>query len=271
MAGVGASASTSIVVSVRDQKLALVCDGEKVAEYKISTSKFGVGDKMHSFSTPLGKLEVAERIGGGLPAGAVLKGRQATGEVLKVNAEGRDPIVTRILHLRGLETGNENAFQRGIYIHGTPVERLIGKRESWGCIRMRSKDVMALFDAVPVGTAVEIMDEPIRKLLPGMLLATRPPSQPVIAEQPRGKISDRVVAQVTLRNAPAHGKEQATGRPISSTGKKALASISTQSRPSDHGTPVSDLPSLGGIGNLHASHPREGDERRSGLRLSLSF
>ncbi len=266
-----ASASTSIVVSVADQKLALVRDGEKISEYKISTSKFGVGDRMGSYSTPLGKLEVADRIGAGLSVGAVLKGRHATGEVLPVNAQGRDPIVTRILHLRGLEPCNENAFQRGIYIHGTPVERLIGKPESWGCIRMRSKDVIALFDAVPVGTPVEIMDEPIRRLLPGMLLATRLPASPVIAEAPIGKLSKHQIEtlapqlvagthptkQVTTATAPVH--------------LKAVASITSAPAPHHTSTAVSDLPSLGGIGNLHASQPHETGEHHSGMGLSLSL
>ncbi|MES2571867.1 MAG: L,D-transpeptidase, partial [Verrucomicrobiota bacterium] len=169
-------ASTAIVVSVPDQKLVLVRDGEKLAQYKISTSRFGLGDKPSSYATPLGKLEVAQRIGKGLPMGAVLKGRHPTGEVLPVNAAGRDPIVTRILYLRGLEACNQNAHNRAIYIHGTPVERTIGKPDSWGCIRMRSEDVVALFDAVAVGASVEIVNEPMRRMLPSRLAATR--SQP---------------------------------------------------------------------------------------------
>src|SRR5688500_13029722 len=168
-----AVAATSILVSVPDQKLALVRDGERVAEYRISTSRFGIGDKPRSYATPLGKLEVADRIGEGLPEGAVLKGRSATGEVLPANARGRDPIVTRILHLRGLESRNENAFNRGIYIHGTPAEKTLGKPDSWGCIRMRSQDIVALFDAVPVGTTVEIVEDKMRQALPPVLAATK--------------------------------------------------------------------------------------------------
>ena len=265
------SASTSIVVSVADQKLALVRDGEKVAEYKISTSKFGVGDKMRSFSTPLGKLEVADRIGAGLPTGAVLKGRHATGEVLAVNAQGRDPIVTHILHLRGLEPSNENAYARGIYIHGTPVERLIGRRESWGCIRMRSKDVIALFDAVPVGTPVEIMDMPIRRLLPGMLLATRPPTAPAIAEAPVGKLSKQQVESLSSQASPVRRPASQVAAAAPPSHSKTIASVPTTLTSHANSTSVADLPSLGGIGNLHASHPRETGERRGGIGLSLSL
>jgi Uncharacterized protein conserved in bacteria len=149
-------AEPSIVVSVPEQTLALV-DGDVVRErFSISTSKFGLGDNPNSYATPLGSLEIASKVGGNAPSGAVFKSRRMTGEILAPNAAGRDPIVTRILWLRGLEQANARAYSRGIYIHGTPVEKLIGRPVSYGCIRMRSADVMRLFAAVRVGTKIEI-------------------------------------------------------------------------------------------------------------------
>src|SRR5438094_3536199 len=103
-------------------------------------------------------LEIAQKIGANAPIGAVFKGRHFTGEVLSPNARGRDPIVTRILWLRGLEGQNSHAYQRGIYIHGTPVERAIGRPASYGCIRMRSRDVVKLFDLVGVGTRIQVLN-----------------------------------------------------------------------------------------------------------------
>ncbi len=157
-----ASADTLIVVSVPDQTLALVEDGETVVRFRVSTSKFGIGDRSGSYATPLGTMEVASKIGAHAPLGAVFKSRVRTGEILRTNAPGRDPIVTRILWLRGLESGNARAYGRGIYIHGTPVERLIGRPASYGCIRMRSRDVVRLFDAVQVGTKIDVVNAPIR-------------------------------------------------------------------------------------------------------------
>lgn len=153
---------TSLVVSVRDQEMLLVEAGKVVRRYPVSTSKFGLGDRQGSYRTPLGVLEVAAKIGRNAPAGAVFKGRQFTGEIIRANASGRDPIVTRILWLRGLQDRNRNAYQRGIYIHGTPVERLIGRPASYGCVRMRSHDVVDLFDRVPVGTRIFITPESTR-------------------------------------------------------------------------------------------------------------
>lgn len=151
-------AEHSIIVSVPEQKMIVLEDGVRVAEFAVSTSRFGLGDRTGSYRTPLGAFEVAEKIGEGAPAGAVFKSRRRTGEVLRPNSQGRDPIVTRILWLRGLESRNRNAESRGIYIHGTPVERLIGRPASFGCVRMRSKDVIALYRIVGVGTKVAILN-----------------------------------------------------------------------------------------------------------------
>jgi lipoprotein-anchoring transpeptidase ErfK/SrfK len=151
-----AMATPSVVVSVPDQTLALINDGVVVARFPVSTSKFGLGDGSGTYATPLGTMAVASKIGANAPLGAVFKSRSMTGEILAPNAPGRDPIVTRILWLRGLEKGNARAYARSIYIHGTPEERLIGRPASYGCIRMRSRDVAQLFSAVNVGTKIEV-------------------------------------------------------------------------------------------------------------------
>jgi lipoprotein-anchoring transpeptidase ErfK/SrfK len=153
-----ATAAPSIVVSVPDQTLALVDKGVVTARFPVSTSKFGLGDSPNSYATPLGSMEIASKIGGNARMGAVFKSRKLTGEILSPNAHGRDPIVTRILWLRGLEKGNARAFSRNIYIHGTPVEKLIGRPVSYGCIRMRSRDVASLFGAVSVRTKVAVLN-----------------------------------------------------------------------------------------------------------------
>lgn len=165
MLSVLSTVASEIIVSVPDQKLVLLQGGIRVAQFPVSTSKFGLGDQPRSFATPLGTLQIASKVGDRAPAGAVFKSRRQTGEILKPNAPGRDPIVTRILQLRGLEPRNSRALDRGIYIHGTPQERRIGYPVSYGCIRMRSRDVIKLFEAVPVGARVEIINAPISRAL----------------------------------------------------------------------------------------------------------
>ena len=160
------SSASEIIVSVPDQELALVARGKVVARYAISTSKFGIGDQPGSYRTPLGAMYVSGKVGDGLPPGAVIKSRIATGEVLAPNAPGRDPIVSRVLWLRGKESQNANARERCIYIHGTAEESRIGKRASFGCVRMRSRDVIALYSRVHIGTPVNISDKRLATLLP---------------------------------------------------------------------------------------------------------
>lgn len=155
-----------VIVSVASQELAVVENGDVLAKYRISTSKYGLGDEHGSYKTPLGTLWVCNKIGDSLPVGTVIKNRNATREIVAANAPGRDPIVTRVIWLRGLEDRNKNAYDRCIYIHGTPEEHLLGKRASYGCIRMRSKDVIALYNMVRIGTHVLIADRPIASLLP---------------------------------------------------------------------------------------------------------
>ena len=148
--------SADMIVSVPDQVLALVDRGKLIAKYSISTSKFGTGDSVASYRTPLGTLFVSAKIGDKLPPGAVIKNRIPTGEIVAVNAPERDPIVSRVIWLRGMEAQNQKARNRCIYIHGTPEERRIGMPASFGCIRMRSRDVIELYNRVHIGTHVLI-------------------------------------------------------------------------------------------------------------------
>jgi lipoprotein-anchoring transpeptidase ErfK/SrfK len=98
----------------------------------------------------------------------VFKSRRFTGEVLPPDSSGRDPIVTRILWLDGVEVGNRSSRSRHIYIHGTPEEGKIGMPASYGCVRMRSEDVVELFDTVGVGAMVEIFQSPLLSRFPSL-------------------------------------------------------------------------------------------------------
>jgi hypothetical protein len=198
--------SNQVIISVRDQKLVLLRNGEKVATYSVSTSMFGVGDAWGRMTTPLGYLAVEKKIGDNVPVGAVFHNRRLTGEVLQPNAPGRDPITTRIIWLRGLEAQNAHAFKRCIYIHGTPEEKKIGRPASYGCIRMKSKDVAELYNQVPLGAVVQIIPDclpktekakPRQETGGGVVAANvtpRPAPQPQVsatspATQPSGSLS----------------------------------------------------------------------------------
>jgi hypothetical protein len=149
--------ASKMVVSVADQRLVVFDqDGTPKKSYPVSTSKFGLGDKPGSKKTPIGKMIVRQKVGGGARAGTVFKGRKPTGEVIRPNSPGRDPIVSRILWLDGASKSTKNAYRRYIYIHGTAEEWRVGQPASYGCIRMRSKDVIDLYDSIGVGSAVYV-------------------------------------------------------------------------------------------------------------------
>ncbi len=152
-----------IVISVADQKLALLDNGQTLGIWPISTSKYGIGDRFGSYATPIGNLRVAQKIGAGAPLGTVFKSRKPTGEILAPNTPGRDPIITRILWLQGTEIQNRHAWDRGIYIHGTAEEYNIGRPASYGCIRMRSRDVIRLFNFISLGTPVLITSTKLQR------------------------------------------------------------------------------------------------------------
>ena len=159
-----------ILVLISEQKLYLMKGKESVKEYPVSTGKNGAGFVDGSFQTPLGIHRICEKIGDGLPIGAVLKGRKFTGEIAEIEkrpvATGKDLITTRILWLEGLEEGKNKGYdekgrlvdtkKRYIYIHGTNEEGLIGTPVSHGCIRMQNKDVIELFNVIENGVVVLI-------------------------------------------------------------------------------------------------------------------
>ena len=143
-----------------------VCRGGAVArEYPVSTSRHGGGEKNGSYRTPRGRHIIRAKIGADAPLHAVFRGRRLTGEIYRpqmaAESPGRDWILTRILWLSGTEIGKNrlgdvDTMRRYIYIHGAPDEAEMGTPGSVGCIRMRGRDIVELFEMAPAGAAVEI-------------------------------------------------------------------------------------------------------------------
>ena len=155
-----------IVVDISTQQLFFLKKGQIEEIYSVSTSVYGTGSKVNSFKTPLGRHKISEKIGEGLPEGAILKGRRWTGAIANIIKEPIDTdfdvVTSRILWLTGLEEGKNlgsgvDSKSRYIYIHGTAEEGLIGKPASDGCVRMYNSDVISLFNSVNIDTEVWII------------------------------------------------------------------------------------------------------------------
>ena len=150
---------SKVIISILNQRMYVFMGDNRFREFPVSTSKYGLGDEPGSYKTPLGRFRVRCKFGTGLKSGVVLKSREPTSEIVSPNAKGRDPIVTRIIWLQGLEKSNQHAFERCIYIHGTPQENDLGRPASFGCIRMASKDVIKIYDMLPENSNVSILDK----------------------------------------------------------------------------------------------------------------
>jgi lipoprotein-anchoring transpeptidase ErfK/SrfK len=146
-----------IIVRVATQQLCLRrADGVVLRTYNISTSQFGEGSSPGSRKTPLGHFIIKDKIGDSAALGEIFHSRVATGRFGK-DGDPSDFVETRIMWLSGLDRVNANTHDRYIYIHGTNSESKLGKRASFGCVRMSNKDVVDLFNRVPVGTLVDIL------------------------------------------------------------------------------------------------------------------
>ena len=158
----------SLRVSIPEQTLALLDDaGRTVRRYAVSTATNGPGERRGSHCTPRGRHVVRAKIGAGAAPNAVFVGRRPTGEVwspeLAVQHPGRDWILTRILWLSGCEPGfnrlgEVDTMRRYIYIHGSPDSVPMGTPGSIGCVRMRNAEIIELFDLVPAGTPVKLVE-----------------------------------------------------------------------------------------------------------------
>jgi L,D-transpeptidase YbiS len=154
-------------IELSHQRLICLEDGRTLALYPVSTSRAGPGEKRDSGCTPRGRHRIRLKIGEGAPENTVFVARRPTGELysdsLGESEPERDWILSRILWLTGMEPGfnrggEVDTLRRFIYIHGTPEEALIGMPVSHGCIRMRNRDLIKLFDWTVNGMPVEIVE-----------------------------------------------------------------------------------------------------------------
>lgn len=154
--------NVKLIVYAQKQTAELFVDGQLLKKYLVSTSKNGLGCENDSYKTPTGLFRVSEKIGANAVPGTVFESRLPTGEVWSSDKSNplhdtKDDLkLTRILWLDGCESQNANTKKRYIYIHGTNREDLLGTPASQGCIRMSNKDIIELFDLMPVGASVEV-------------------------------------------------------------------------------------------------------------------
>ena len=130
-----------------------------IKTYRISTSRFGIGQLSGSNKTPLGLHRIRKKVGAGYPIGTVFSSRKEAG--LTWQGVPNAGIAHRIMWLEGLESGFNrgglvDSYSRYIYIHGVGDETTLGRPASRGCIHMAADDLMPLFQKILTGTLVWI-------------------------------------------------------------------------------------------------------------------
>ena len=124
-----------------------------------------MGQQNGSECTPSGWHTIRAKIGLDAEVNTVFVGRRNSGEIfsdeLRASNPERDWILTRIMWLSGLESGKNrggevDTMRRYIYIHGCPDSDSFSKPSSHGCVKMRNKDIIELFDNIEAGTRVLI-------------------------------------------------------------------------------------------------------------------
>jgi L,D-transpeptidase ErfK/SrfK len=119
---------------------------------------------VHTYPIGIGK------VGWATPAGAtkIVSKRKdpywtPPASVRKEHAAEGDPLPARVPPGPDNPLGNRamNLGWTSYLIHGTNKPAGVGLRASHGCIRMYPEDVLVLFDMVPVGTKVTVVNQPI--------------------------------------------------------------------------------------------------------------
>ncbi|MEY8203728.1 MAG: L,D-transpeptidase [Bermanella sp.] len=156
----------AVHINIDEQTLSMLDADRVIKRFSISSALRGVGQRQGSAQTPLGSHYVRAKIGEGMALNTVFVGRRPTGEIydarLAAQHPSRDWILTRILWLCGRQVGlnrlrEVDSMARYIYIHGTPDTEPMGEARSHGCIRMRNRDLLTLFNWLPAGCPVIIV------------------------------------------------------------------------------------------------------------------
>lgn len=154
-----------LLIDLSKQSLSLIENNRELLGFPVSTARNGAGEIDGSGCTPRGQHRIRIKIGSQCSENTVFIGRRPSGETytpeLAKKYPERDWVLTRILWLSGMESGvnrggEVDTLRRFIYIHGCPDTQPMGVPLSHGCIRMRNRDLLELFERVENGTLVEI-------------------------------------------------------------------------------------------------------------------
>ncbi|MGA2654915.1 MAG: L,D-transpeptidase family protein [Gammaproteobacteria bacterium] len=178
-----------IVINLPELRLYYFTPGE-LHSYPVSIGRVG-------WKTPIqeGKIVQKEKDPSWIVPDSILAESEAKGHpIAPVYGPGpKNPLGRYAMHLS----------IPGYLIHGTNAPTSIGRRVSHGCIRMFPNDIEELFNLVPVGTPVALINEPVKAGWRGNELNLE--IHPILAEYPMSDDQLKTLVTDTINNA-AKGK-----------------------------------------------------------------
>ncbi len=124
---------TRLILKLKERRVYVYQDKQVLASYPVAVGKKG-------WETPKGNFQVMQLVRNPKWEHPWKKG-------VIIPAGPNNPLGERWI---GFWTDGKNS----IGFHGTQAENLIGQAVSHGCVRMRNRDVVALFEKVQIGTPV---------------------------------------------------------------------------------------------------------------------
>jgi lipoprotein-anchoring transpeptidase ErfK/SrfK len=128
------SKGTHLVIKLRDRRVYVYKNRKLKVSYPVGIGKAG-------WETPTGNYKVMD-----MQPHPVWE-EPWTGKVILEGSN--NPLGDRWI---GFWTDGRNS----IGFHGTPAEKLVGQAVSHGCVRMRNRDVVALYEQVKLGTPITV-------------------------------------------------------------------------------------------------------------------
>lgn len=190
---------TGLVLNLPEMRLYYYLPGRGGQPGRVITHPVAIGRM--DWQTPLGETRIVakQKDPAWRPPASLKQEALAKGLTLPdVVPPGPDnPLGTRALRL-GLP---------GYLMHGTNKPYGVGMRVSHGCIRLYPEDIETLYDQVPVGTPVRILDEPVKLgwLAGTLFIEVHPPLEEEAGRDLRREALERIYAELGRHPARLDG------------------------------------------------------------------
>ncbi len=188
-----------LVLNLPEMRLYYYLPGQGGRPGRVVTHPVAIGRM--DWQTPLGETRIVAKQKDPVwhPPASLKREALEKGETLpdRVPAGPDNPLGTRALRL-GVP---------GYLLHGTNKPYGVGMRVSHGCIRLYPEDIEALFDQVPVGTPVRIVDQPVKLgwLADTLFIEVHPPLAEEAHRDLRRQALERVYAELARHPAVLDG------------------------------------------------------------------